>query len=911
MIVILAAGVLGAPAAWASITLAAGETWTMGANEIFDINGSLTIPATATFDASASTTAMTVTDDWTNNGVFSAGDGTVTFTTAGNTSTLIGATTFYNFTCIIPSKPFVFEAGVTQTIANTLTLSGQALGTEIMLRSSLAGTRFTFDVTGDSQVVDYVDVKDSNSSTNNITAEFSINAGNNDDLEPEPHWIFSGSIYILSPGSAATYTVGQTSTIIGKTVDPGEVYQVLGTSGGVEIVVATGTSDATGTYYFRVVVDSATLLDIGANSVRGKVVSTGSLGPPVPILVSAAPTTDEVPTIVSPIEDEAIRTNPFIVSGLSIANTTVTLQALDVDSELVINCGSTTSDADGVYSLSSDAVASALAAGANILTVTTEITADSMITTSAFRNVKFSNPFGIVFDSINDSAINADIVSLYYDNDPGPDRNWILAVPGTQIDIDDANPQTVGTDGFYSYFCINGDFYVSNSAYGYEYPTKLTDAELPAGRAIITPGSRGEPFTITGVVLNMDQPMDPLPVLLKIVKTVNKKEASVGDIVTYTITMENVSTGDVTNVFIEDKIPAGFKYLNGKVILDNQGIANPTGNRPLTFTIGTVPLAAMRTLKYQLVIGSGVQFGKYDNTAFAKYINGTVISNYAIETVRVVPDPLFDLGTVIGKVFHDANENGFQDEGEGLIGNARIVMEDGTVITADKYGKYHLQAIIPARHMFRLDERTLPAGAYLTTEKAVVENITPGILVKVNFGVALPEGTAVGDRPFMVTKDDSLPRPRLSTAMYNDMVTMYEDGRLGEDAEFRIFTNYPGFINSWKLEIFDADTLRVVRTYRGTRADIFAPIVWDGGLDEGASGGADGSLLLAHGDKQSTANGQQPTAKLQPGRKYAYRAVVTGAGGKRDETEGVPLDIAFKKGTRAEAVARGEVEADA
>ena len=41
----------------------------------------------------------------------------------------------------------------------------------------------------------------------------------------------------------------------------------------------------------------------------------------------------------------------------------------------------------------------------------------------------------------------------------------------------------------------------------------------------------------------------------------------------------------------------------------------------------------------------------YQNVAYAKNDIGDRISNQSSESVKVVLDPLFDLGTIIGKVF--------------------------------------------------------------------------------------------------------------------------------------------------------------------------------------------------------------------------------------------------------------------
>ena len=73
-----------------------------------------------------------------------------------------------------------------------------------------------------------------------------------------------------------------------------------------------------------------------------------------------------------------------------------------------------------------------------------------------------------------------------------------------------------------------------------------------------------------------------------------------------------------------------------------------------------------------LLVGSGVGEGEYNNEAWAADAAGSVLSNIASATVRIVPDPTFDCSDIIGKVFDDKNANGYQDEGEPGIPNVRI-----------------------------------------------------------------------------------------------------------------------------------------------------------------------------------------------------------------------------------------------
>ena len=827
---------------FADITVEAGESFVLSADESLTIDGSVIIAAAGTLDVSANNTSVSFTDDWSNAGTFTPGTtSTVSVTDAGVVSDISGNTSFNNFSCVVPNKRINFAAGSTQGIAATgaLTLDGQAKGTRIMLRSSAAGTRWNFDVASE-QSVDFVDVQDGEALTSNIEAVGSTDSGNNDNAEAAPHWIFAGGAIIDS--AAGSETVGRTPTIIGRTTDPNTDFTITGIIGGTEVVVVSGTSDKNGN--FRVAVDAAALADLGANTLSPYVRTVGepgigvalpgagfTLGLAKNVNVVVNPTPSQVPTIDTPVMDAQLSSKRFSVSGKARPGLEVRLQAWSRDAAgdkvLQLDCADVSgakvyADAvTGDYTIDCDALAQNLLARDNVLSVTMYDGAGNAVTTSAMRGVQFTDPYGIVFDSVSNNPISGAVVTLYYDNDPAAGRSWISAVPGVHILPAESNPQTAAADGFYSYNTINGDFRIEISATGYAYPSTLSS--FPAGRVIVT-GSKGEVFTVAGVVIEMDHPMDTAASQLRIEKEANKKEVVVGDVVTYTVTIENPSATDaVGGVFIEDKIPAGFKYLSGKAILDGKRIADPTGNRPLVFDIGTVSGGQTLSLKYQLVVGSGVSFGSYENKAFARLVNSGPISNYATESVEVVADPLFDLGTVIGKVFHDRNENGIQDKGEEPVGAVQIVTEDGAVITTDRHGRYHLAAVMPGRHLFRLDERSLPEGAWLTTKKVVIVDVSPGILRKVNFGVKLADRADAVQQPFVISQDRGKPVPRLNVSLLNDELVV-RDGKLAERGEFRIFSNYSLFIQGWLLEILDRATDRVVEAIEGTGGGVFDPI---------------------------------------------------------------------------------------
>ena len=387
--------------AFAGLTIQSGETYALTAGETLTIDGNLTIEAGGTLDASAANTNISLSGDWTNNGTFTPGtSSTITFTDNTLTSTITGNNSFYNFTCTAAGKNLTFQAGSTQTIANTLTLNGQATGTEIQLRSSAAGTRWTFDVVGGDQSIEYVDVQDSQSSTNNIVAENSIDSGNTDGLEAPPHWVFD-LVEITSPTDGKT--VGSQPTIIG-TAGPGDTVDIYALVGGVSTKVATVTADTNGN--FRVMQSDFTAqLDTGANSLTPKVGSIA--GTEININLVTNPTTDQVPTIDSPSDGDSISSASPTIIGKGLAGQTVTLTAHDANGNLLLtDVASSTVDASGNYTIDASDYTTPLVKGIVYLSV--RVDGVNSLTIA----VVFVDPYGVVFDSASDSPVEGAVVFL-------------------------------------------------------------------------------------------------------------------------------------------------------------------------------------------------------------------------------------------------------------------------------------------------------------------------------------------------------------------------------------------------------------------------------------------------------------------------------------------------------------------
>ncbi|BCR05820.1 hypothetical protein DESUT3_28890 [Desulfuromonas versatilis] len=250
--------------------------------------------------------------------------------------------------------------------------------------------------------------------------------------------------------------------------------------------------------------------------------------------------------------------------------------------------------------------------------------------------------------------------------------------------------------------------------------------------------------------------------VLELDKSSNRSEVLVGDVVTYSIALRNTVDRDVTAVRVDDKLPPNFKYVKGSTLVNGARAADPTGSRTLSFDIGTVPALADAngngradpgepgyvTLSYQLVVGSGANTGDFVNRAVARDVCETCyLSNPAEARVRVAVDPLFDLGTIIGKVFEDHDGDGWQDPGEEGVPGAMVALDDGTYVLTDAYGRYHFPAVKPGQRLVKINLQSLAAGAEATQGETRVLSLTEGLLAKANFGVRYRyQSRSIGDQ---------------------------------------------------------------------------------------------------------------------------------------------------------------------
>ncbi|MDZ7822343.1 MAG: OmpA family protein [Candidatus Marinimicrobia bacterium] len=262
---------------------------------------------------------------------------------------------------------------------------------------------------------------------------------------------------------------------------------------------------------------------------------------------------------------------------------------------------------------------------------------------------------------------------------------------------------------------------------------------------------------------------------LAVEKTVNRRMIETGDILGYSVTLENRSNElSLNDLVITDILPPGFRYREGRSVLDGNTIDDPsvhTSNNAqvLTWNIpDTLQPGTSRELKYRVIAGLESRFGENVNRAFAEGSTADsyrISSNEASAEVILKPGMLHERGFIFGKVFYDLNLNNMHDQNEGTVKGVEIITEEGIRVVTDEYGKYSIPNVRSGSHVLRINRSTLPEGSSVRVSSSDFLGDNSSRLVKVS-----PSGIAKANfilgKPGMETAkpEDSVRRSRKLTA---------------------------------------------------------------------------------------------------------------------------------------------------
>jgi uncharacterized repeat protein (TIGR01451 family) len=354
------------------------------------------------------------------------------------------------------------------------------------------------------------------------------------------------------------------------------------------------------------------------------------------------------------------------------------------------------------------------------------------------------DPSGVVYDAVTRQVVPGAVVAI-----EGPAGfNPAIHLQGGVANVN----QTTGVTGLYQYILLSGApagtyrLSVTPPA-GYVVPSTL----IPAQTSTLTPPNgpgttfRVQPqatapqiatndptiyymsFNLTvgasADVVNNHIPLDPaVQPKIALSKTVNKTTAEIGDVVTYALRVRNIGQAALPNAIINDRLPAGFKYIPGTAQMSNpsgaavRSIADPIGGAgpALVFTAPTtIVVNSESTIYYKVRIGVGGLQGDGINRATAR--SGNIVSNEARAKVKLIAGVFTNESCVVGKVYVDCNNNHVQDAEELGIPSVRLYLQDGTKMITDSEGKYSYCGLPANSSVLKLDILSMPRGSRVTT----------------------------------------------------------------------------------------------------------------------------------------------------------------------------------------------------
>jgi uncharacterized repeat protein (TIGR01451 family) len=204
---------------------------------------------------------------------------------------------------------------------------------------------------------------------------------------------------------------------------------------------------------------------------------------------------------------------------------------------------------------------------------------------------------------------------------------------------------------------------------------------------------------------------------LRIIMTVSRTDAEIGELLGYTVVVENVSkTMAAAKVGIVGALPRGFRYAKGSSSVDSAPSADPSAGTTNRWELGPLGPGEKRTLAYRAIVS--VDAGRGEAMSYATALGetaggGRLISPTAATRVKIIEGLLTDRAIVLGRVFVDENGDRMPDSNERGVPNVRLYLENGYYAITDGEGKFSIFGIDAGEHVLKVDRSTLPRGSKL------------------------------------------------------------------------------------------------------------------------------------------------------------------------------------------------------
>jgi large repetitive protein len=170
---------------------------------------------------------------------------------------------------------------------------------------------------------------------------------------------------------------------------------------------------------------------------------------------------------------------------------------------------------------------------------------------------------------------------------------------GGQINGDTGALVLSGTFGTSNHNLVGGTT-IAGSRQGYDITNVDASSALVNSQtsAVAQGTTGGDQYTINALGIQIDVGAPKFP---STVKTGNRTSTYVGDIITYSVSLDNTAgTAHAANIFFTDTPPPGMSFVAGTVIVN--GVSQPTFNPITGFSVGTINAGSVGTVSFQMKV---------------------------------------------------------------------------------------------------------------------------------------------------------------------------------------------------------------------------------------------------------------------------------------------------------------------
>lgn len=224
--------------------------------------------------------------------------------------------------------------------------------------------------------------------------------------------------------------------------------------------------------------------------------------------------------------------------------------------------------------------------------------------------------------------------------------------------------------------------------------------------------------SIASVAFNI--PMFKLSTL-EVVKTANRTQAEIGDIVDYRIEVRNKSIPPIFNVLVTDILPNSFSYVKNSARIQRSAASTPLephqNGKRLEFQLDEITSGEKLSILYRVRIGVNARRGNNYNSALASgsFGSGEIVRSPVSKALVRVDRGMFSMNQfIIGRIYIDENSNNMFDAGEKLITGARVYLSNGNSSVTDSKGLYSLPLVSMGTQVISIDPISIPEGYALS-----------------------------------------------------------------------------------------------------------------------------------------------------------------------------------------------------